>query len=168
MAVKMKVITKIFLLGLVLAVMLCSIPLSSFAADQMNIDTSSVESDLENNYGNPALKFPKNELDTKIYLVTFMEYGYTALSKEKSSDYGLYLYIYNPSGKVILSDTNKVQFATKWSKDENGNVVGSDYKKYDLVLLNANKNNTLIKMKVANPDSSLIYKIDGSRRPSGH
>lgn len=160
----MKVITKIFLLGLVLAVMLCSIPLSSFAADQMNIDTSSVESDLENNYGNLALKFPKNELDTKIYLVTFMEYGYTSLSKEKSSDYGLYLYIYNPSSKFILSDTNKVQFATKWLKDENGNVVGSDYKKYDLVLLNANKNNTLIKMKVANPDSSLIYKIDGSRR----
>ena len=121
--------------------LLCFLSLSVSAADEVDINKTSVESDLESKYSNLSTKFPKDTSDTKMYLVSFLEYGYTQALGEKSDSYGLYLYIYNPSGKDIISDTNKVQFATSWKYDDKGNLVANDYKKYVLTLLDKSDNN---------------------------
>ena len=146
-----------------LIVISCFLPVSASAANEVNINNSSVEDDLKTDYGNLSIRFPKNSLDTKMYLVSLMEYGYSGLC-QKDPDYGLYLYVYNPSGKDISADANKVQFGVKWEDDGKGNLVAVDYKKYVLTLLDKNDSNTLIKLKVRNPDSVLLCKIGEARR----
>ena len=65
-------------------------------------------------------KYPFNEKGTP-QLVSFVEYGYSFKS-EKKEDYGLYIYLYNPQGLKIDTDTerNKIQFAyaekANWTK----------------------------------------------------
>ncbi len=154
---------RIFLLLLSVIFLVCSIPFCAFASDQ-DINTSFVENDLLTAYENPSKQFPKNTSDRKIYLVSLMENGYTSISGVKSDDYGLYLYIYNPSGKNVISDTNKVQFATRWKYDGEENYIGTVFKKYDLTLLNSNKDNTLIKFKVTTPDAALCHEKNGTRQ----
>ncbi len=65
-------------------------------------------------------KYPFNEKGTP-QLVSFVEYGYSFKS-EKKEDYGLYIYLYNPQGLKIDTETerNKIQFTygekSNWSK----------------------------------------------------
>ena len=160
----MKVLKRIFILVLTVIMVVSAFPLAASAAEKVDINTSSVEDDLKSKFDYLHIRFPENSLNNKIELISFLEYGYTASSGEKADDYGLYLYVYNPSGKDILSDTNKIQFGVKWKKDKKGNFEAVDFKKYSLTVLDINDNNTLIKLKVLNPDSELILKEGSSRR----
>lgn len=127
-------------------------------------DETSVEEDLSTIYYNLDLAFPSNPLLEDLYLINVTEYGYDE-SKGVGKDYALYLYLYNPSGKFVTNGLNMVQFATSWKVDSRGNLVGSNYQKYSLTLLDENDDNTLIKFRVdgANEKIFLKYK-DGKRR----
>ena len=135
---------RILLLILVFTMLICSFSIPSYAAESKGIDQSSVEEDLKSKYSDPVARFPINTYDKKIYLISFLEYGYRSGLGERSDEYGLYLYVHNPSGKDINSDMNKVQFATSWDIDDEGKVNPVDYKKYDLTLLDVSDNKALL------------------------
>ena len=142
-----------------------ALSVSASSTDSATVfDETSVEEDLSTIYYNLDLVFPSNPLLEDLYLINVTEYGYDE-SKGVGKDYALYLYLYNPSGKFVTSGLNMVQFATSWKVDSRGNLVGSNYQKYSLTLLDKNDDNTLIKFRVdgANEKIFLKYK-DGSRR----
>ena len=142
-----------------------ALSVSASSTDSATVfDETSVEEDLSTIYYKPDLVFPLNPLLEDLYLINVTEYGYDE-SKGVGKDYALYLYLYNPSGKFVTSGLNMVQFATSWKTDDRGNLVGANYQKYSLTLLDENDDNTLIKFRVdgANEKMFLKYK-DGSRR----
>ena len=141
------------------------IPLVTAVDSSKSFDDMGVEEDLLSIYPDLSSRYPINSDDSDIYLVNFVEYGYTQSDGHKADEYGLYLYIYNPSRKAISSDMNKVQFGVEWSKDKKGIVTVSDYAKYDLTRLDVNDEGTLYKFKVTAPDSKMYYLgSDNSRR----
>ncbi|MCM1195149.1 MAG: hypothetical protein NC332_04360 [Firmicutes bacterium] len=80
-------------------------------------------------------------------VLTFAEYGFN-YDSDKQNYYGLYAYVYNPSGQVIGTENNKITIATVY---ENGQAV--DYDKFDLLLLSVSDGeyaNLFYKFKVAN------------------
>ena len=123
---------------------------SAFALDNFNscdqsISTSDVLTDLEKMYFDgkkfDKLFYPRIPGADYVLLLNFFEYGYSATS---SKDYNLYLYVYNPSGKVISdSAKNKIQL----SVDE------VYYYKYSLKLVSASEDNLFLKFKVTYPVS---------------
>ena len=161
---------KIFcILFSVLIVMTTLLPLSVSADNTVlvrNIDKTEVEDDLLSLYPNLSERFPVDENDNNIYLIYFAEYGYTYDHGVASSSYNLYLYIYNPSRKSLLSDLNKIQFATKWSRAKNGQITAAEYEKFDLKLLKQSGlgTGTIFKYKVVFDKADFVYVQNGSRR----
>ena len=142
------------------------LPIAVSADDTVSIDTSSVEEDLSYYYSDLGKTFPKVTTDKKNYLVQFVESGFDEINGVRSSSFALYVYVYNPSGKTLVNELNKIQFATSWSKGSSGELSASGYSKYELSLVNANDTNTLIKYKVANVDKKLVFYNEqrGTRR----
>lgn len=114
-----------FLLAMLMVVMLI---LPTSAADV----TSEVYSDLRTatlggKRFDPA-QYPKNSGDTAVHVLTVNERGY---STSDMSEYGLYVYLYNPSGIAldINSVNNRIQMATEWDKDS---MLPTMYSKFKL------------------------------------
>ena len=97
-------------------------------------DETSVEDDLNTIFHNVEQIFPLDSSLEELSLINVTEYGYDE-SKGIGKDYALYLYLYNPSGKDVIDGLNKVQFATSWKIDARGNLVGANYKKFDLIMV---------------------------------
>lgn len=145
-------------------------PLSALASDSedlYNLDGTTIENDLSTLYPNLSESFPVDEEDDGVYLIYFTEYGYSEEGKEHSSNYNLYLYIYNPSRKSLSSDLSKVQFATQWSRSTNGEIAASEYEKFSLKFLKQSSfgNGTVFKYKVTFKSPDFVYHgNNGSRR----
>lgn len=102
----------------------------AFAATN-NIDVSDVMFDLQNSQiagenFNPDDYGYTDEKELKV--LAFAEYGFAF--NQANSDYNIYLYVYNPSGREIKAHRNSVSIATVY---ENGAAV--DYDKFALKLL---------------------------------
>ena len=141
--------------------------MSVFAADVPDsISTSNVEDDLGYYFEDLNTYFLKKLTDSNIYLVHFIESGFDEINGVNSSGFGLFVYLYNPSGKLPSYELSKIQFATAWSKGSNGDLNGSDYKTYELSFVNANADHTLLKYKVFRPDEKLVFynESNGTRR----
>lgn len=71
--------------------------------------------------------YPRNTKDTDVYLLTALEVGYDTTDM---SNYGFYLYLYNPSGQAldVSSGKSRVQMETGWT--ENG--VANAWNKFNL------------------------------------
>lgn len=79
-------------------------------------------------------------------VLTFAEYGFN-YDADKQQYYGLYVYVYNPSGQAIADERNSITVATVY---EDGKAV--DFDKFDLRLLSASKDeyaNLFYKFKIA-------------------
>lgn len=119
----------------ILSVMLAVIMLVMFALPVSAADHSEVWGDLASSVLNGARfdpkDYPKNTSDHKIYLLTVSERGYNAADM---SDYGFYIYLYNPSGSPIRvgAASNKIQMATAWDNDSN---LPTDYSKFNYELI---------------------------------
>lgn len=59
-------------------------------------------------------QYRKDESKTAPEFITAVEYGYNG-SKENSGNYGLYVYVYNPSGKEIVAGKSTITLATSFS-----------------------------------------------------
>ena len=156
----MKVIKKALCLVLTFLCLLSVFPISTFAAESLEIDVSTVESDFKA-WGIETLKFPKNVDDTNLYLMHMLEYGYD--EKGDMRNYGIYLYIYNPCGIAIEdSDLNKVQMTIL---DSNGEQLR--YSKYGLEIISASehqgKEDVFYKFKVKNV-KTFVSNLDKSKR----
>lgn len=129
---------------------LFSLPVfSSFALQDLSpdssISTSDVLTDLEKMYFDGKkfnkLFYPHIPTADYVLLLNFFEYGYSSSS---SKDYNLYLYVYNPSGKVITDSVkNKIQLSVNEVR----------YYKYSLQLVSASDDNLFLKFKVVYPIS---------------
>lgn len=139
---------KFLLVLILLCTLLASVllPITAYAFDSLAFDKSNVMDDLKESKDFNALLYPFVE-NGKAKILNFIEYCYSPY-QNKRDNYGLYLYIYNPSQKAIVTnDTrNTVQIKT-------GEVKGiATYEKFKLKYLNKsedkNKPNRFYKFKI--------------------
>ena len=119
------------------------------AAGAAEMDASYVVDDL-NTMGVDITKYPGDAADDRVEILKFLEFGYKA--NGDYSEYGLYLYLYNPSGKEISGDRNAVQLAYGLNA---GGVTS--YIKYRLTVLShstgSGYENVFWKVKVEDAES---------------
>lgn len=129
----MKVIQKAsVILLLVVLLMSCCASVTAHAAALDGFDSTNVLDDLKGS----TIAGEKFNLDDYTYtderelkVLNFAEYGFGV---KDSSHYGLYVYVYNPTGKPIQNvSSNKVTVATIY----NSKGVATDYEKFELQLL---------------------------------
>ena len=118
---------KICALLMVIVTLVCFIPFSAFAASANPMEYTNVLNDLRT-MGVKTANYPKDEGADYYSVVTFLEYGYSELGDQRY--YGLYLYLYNPSGKPINVDSAKLQLAYVPKGNSNGKY--GSYSKYSL------------------------------------
>ena len=88
--------------------------------------------------------YPENVYGTDyVRVLSFLEYGYD--SKGDQSDYGLYIYIYNPKLKSFALEGNKIQIAVGETEETVGIV-----RKYPLVEVSRSPDYRFIKYRVSN------------------
>ena len=132
----------------------------------VSLDGSAVEDDLETLIG-------KEELDKLILdetvsdddggqflsVIRLLEFGYDA-RQENWDYYGLYLYIYNPSGKPLVSTTkNCVEMQVGMYNGERTDVV-----KYPLKLLSFSSDYTLYKYEITGLRMGVLRQMNLSQR----
>ena len=162
-----KKILKVVSLIFVVLFLMLSLPLAVFAGDASSvkkIEESDVYEDLKK-MGFDLSKLTKDEKAEHVSLIDFLEYGYDY--NGNASEYGLYLYIYNPSGKQIDTSSlygykNSVQLQVSLP---NGEEKG--WAKYRMTLLSASDENGLenvfLKFKVDVPQSFMMKPSKAAR-----
>lgn len=140
------------------AMVLCTVVFpvqSTFAyglTSGVNYDNTNVLDDLKSSTVNGQAfninNYPFNE-NGQLKVIDFVEYCYSYRANQRTN-YGLYLYIYNPQGLNLSTDSkrNKVQMAVKY----NSYGDATDYVKFDLQFCNkstdSNYKNLFYKFKV--------------------
>ena len=102
--------------------------------------------------------------DTKLYIVNFVEYCYS-FKINMQSNYGLYLYFYNPGNIDIDTDSisNKVQLAVEY----NSAKEPIDYEKFSLKYCSVSIGdyaNLFYKFKILDPDKKIISRVESNAR----
>lgn len=97
--------------------------------------------------------YPYDE-NGRVQLITLVEYCYSYATNMRDN-YALYLYLYNPTGAEIVtdSDLNKAQFAVSY--DDEGKP--DDYEQFDVVFCNKSTgdyNNLFYKFRVTDHESA--------------
>ena len=133
----------------VFGIVFSAMPNITFAEEKSNnYDQTNVLDDLKSSSDFNILDYPYNE-NKDIQVINFVEYCYS-YKVNLRSNYGLYVYIYNPKGLNLSTSNkfNKIQIATKY--DSNGNPI--DYTKFSLEFLSktedANHKNLFYKFKI--------------------
>ncbi len=129
-----------------------------------NIDNTGVYKDLQTMGTDLSLYKPSSELDAP-KIMEFLEYAYD--QNNNQSDFGLYLYVYNPSTDKVVTNSqyNTVQISTRSSA---GNVTSN--KKYKLQFISVSSSEDgegldrlYYKFKVAT-DPLLLTNVSKDRR----
>ena len=147
---------KIITLSLLLAALFQFFVFPVSATTTENINTSDVLSDLEKMVINgekfDTKKYPANPKADYIEVLNFLEYGYDYGGDQ--SEYGIYIYIYNPSCRPFVdSSVNKVQIGTE------AGAVKNAYYKYPLKEISHSADYRFIKYKISDlkPATSASY-----------
>ena len=107
-------------------------PGMAFAAESLSFDNTNVLDDLNSStvHGEPfdITNYPYDE-SKQVEVINFVEYCY-AYRVNQRENYGLYLYVYNPQGLNLSTDSksNKVQMAVAYDSEGNPNA----YEKFHL------------------------------------
>lgn len=144
----MKKISIILVLLLIFSSLGCGYS-TAFATVASDFDNTYVLDDLkdaqiDNVVFNPDYYGYSQEKEPRV--LSFAEYCY-GYNSEKQSNYGLYIYVYNPSGKAIQDKLNTISIATVYS---DGKAV--DWEKFTISLLSVSTGqyaNLFYKFKVA-------------------
>lgn len=102
------------------------------AENEKNFDNTNVLDDLKSSTANgkpfDITQYPFDE-DKDVQVISFVEYCYSYKANLRDN-YGLYIYVYNPKGLNIStnSKSNKIQMATAYNSDGKP----SDYNKFSL------------------------------------
>jgi len=122
----------------------------AFASErEVSFDETNVLDDLRSSEGFNILDYPYSVVDDKVKIINFVEYCYS-FKANMQDNYGLYVYLYNPTGKNLdtKSKANMIQMATAY--DSNGKP--SDYEKFTLEFCSkseeSNYKNLFYKFKV--------------------
>lgn len=157
-----EVYKKILLCAVAFITALCTvfIPARSVYANAaqsgVSFDETNVLEDLESSTVNgkafDITDYPFSENGT-VKVIDFAEYCYSYRSNQRSN-YGLYVYVYNPQGLNLSTDSkrNKIQMAVSYDNDGNA----TDYVKFDLRFCSkstdSNYKNLFYKFKVADKE----------------
>ena len=140
-----RIISFLFVVLIAFSSLLISISATELPTD---IRTSAVlddlsKMDIEGRQFNEK-NYPENVYGTDyVRVLSFLEYGYD--SKGDQSDYGLYIYIYNPKLKSFALEGNKIQIAVGETEETVGIV-----RKYPLVEVSRSPDYRFIKYRVSN------------------
>lgn len=105
-------------------------PTKALAAErEVSFEETNVLDDLRSSESFNILDYPYSTVDDKVKIINFVEYCYS-FKANMQDNYGLYIYLYNPTGKNIDTKTkaNMIQMATAY--DSNGRP--SNYEKFTL------------------------------------
>ncbi len=106
----MKTVNKIICLIFALIICVSCFPLSVFAAVENPMHSTYVCDDLLNmGYTDYATEYPVDLSDDNVYIIDFTEYGYDANGDQRY--YGIYIYLYNPSGRPIQTNGNSIEMS---------------------------------------------------------
>ena len=164
---------KITIVLAVLVVMLCTsimgvhnVQNTAYASDENFFDSTNVYEDLTASSVNGQPFDIRNysfDESKSASLFSFVEYCYSFRANMRSN-YGLYIYVYNPQGLNISTNTkqNKIQMATQYS-----NGVPSRYDKFELKYCGkveeTNYKGLFYKFKVVNSDT-FLDKVNSNER----
>ncbi|MCI8436161.1 MAG: hypothetical protein HFK10_09455 [Clostridia bacterium] len=153
------------------AIPVCRSATVAYAVNNANaFDDTVLLDDFKDENGNFIADFnysdyPFKHLDTenKFFVMNFMEYCYS-YKTNLQDHYGLYLYVYNPMGYEIATDSNAntVQMAVSWRtevQDGETVAVADDYEKFDLKYCSKS---------VYNEEEGALYKFRVIDRISEH
>lgn len=122
---------------------------TAFAATETAFDNTYVLDDLnESNIAGEQFNLVNYgySKERQAQVLTFAEYSFN-YDIDKQNYYGLYVYVYNPSGQVIGKERNKITIATVYENDK-----AVDYAPFELILLSVSDGdyaNLFYKFKVA-------------------
>ena len=113
-----------------------AMPYAAYAAGSgLNFDTTDVLDDLKSAEGFHILNYPYDGTGRVKHpeILNVVEYCYSYRTNMRDN-YGLYLYLYNPQGVDIDTDSkaNKVQIAVSYETDKDGYTVPAAYEKFNL------------------------------------
>ena len=96
--------------------------------EELKFDKTDVLQDLRSVVGFNILDYPYSG-ESKMEIISFVEYCYS-YNANMRENYGLYLYLYNPMGKNLdtNSEANTIQMATAYDEEERP----IDYQKFNL------------------------------------
>lgn len=151
---KNRLVLWLVLLVTVFGVVISAAPNIAYAAgSELSYNKTNVMDDLTSSTvnGQPfdVKDYPYDE-DSQAQIVNFVEYCYS-YKGNMQSNYGLYVYVYNPQGLNLStnSKSNKIQMAVSYDSEGKPN----DYAKFDLQFLSksedSNYKNLFYKFKVA-------------------
>lgn len=137
---------------------LSALCITASAAEVGGYDNTTIESDL----GDRVAEYHK-QLTGDCEIISFMEYAYTE-KPNLSKNYGLYFYVYNPTGKAIsiLDDVNAVNILIGNGKANDGY---SD--KIYLEYLDKTEDNLIYKFKLDNAYASYLIASEYAREHEG-
>ena len=172
---------RILFCAIVIAIVFCTVffsvqDLSHIAfAGSVSFDDSNVLDDLKSSTINgesfDILDYPFDE-NGDISIVNFVEYCYS-YKVNMRSNYGLYIYLYNPKGLDIdtSSKQNKVQMAVSWVKNEDGTYSADRYEKFNLKFCNessdSNYKSLFYKFKVIDREidgATMVDRVNSNER----
>lgn len=158
--IRFKLLTCLIALAILFGVVFSAAPNIAYAEGTLNFDTTNVLDDLRSSSvgGEPfdLNDYPFDE-SKDIQVINFVEYCYSYKANMRVN-YGLYVYVYNPKGLNLStnSKSNKIQMAVSYDADGNP----TDYIKFDLQFLSkseeSNYKNLFYKFKV------IDREIDGT------
>lgn len=165
----MKSLTKDRILKILICAFLCCLVFVSSFSSYLFItkaDTSvssafeeiNVLDDLESSSDFSLSQYPANEDDGSISIINFVEFCYSS-NTTKQGDYGLYLYLYNPSAKKIntKSPLNMVQMAVAYNEEGSPTVFEKFHLKFCSISTRTNYERVFYKFKVVDH----ISTVDG-------
>ncbi|MBQ8280915.1 MAG: hypothetical protein IJZ25_00760, partial [Lachnospiraceae bacterium] len=155
----MKKTKRILCLFFAILMVLSILPLSVFAGVENPMHSTYVCNDLRN-MGYDLSKYPYDSSADFVTVIDFLEYGYDYNGDQRY--YGLYIYLYNPSGKVLQENGNYVELS--YIKKDN---TSSGYAKYALQILSKSSDtaneNVFYKLYLPMSRNIANYIINGIR-----
>ena len=115
-------------------------PMVAFCED-VALPFSDVETDLS---FIDRVTYPKND-NGQVEVVHFVEYCFSYKNKYKDS-YSLYVYVYNPKAKPVVTGPNYNSISMSCLLDDEGNAV--DYNNYHLIFHSKSDDNLFYKFRV--------------------
>ena len=142
-----------FIFALILIFSVSAIAIAANTVVPKNIATSDIMDDLKAMEAYDTNRYNKDETVDYCEILELIEFGYDANGNTR--EYGLYLYIYNPSGRAIETGSaykNRVQLRAAPVKET---VAGGDtaWNKYALKYLDKSSDNLFYKFKIDVPNS---------------